>query len=43
VEIFANRRAVLSARMYPSVEHVTFEPAVGDVRSAQAWEMTAIW
>jgi beta-fructofuranosidase len=43
VEIFANRRAVLSARMYPSVEHVTFEPAVGDVRSTQAWEMTAIW
>ncbi len=42
VEIFANRRAALSARMYPSAERVTVEP-VGNLRSVQAWEMKAIW
>lgn len=42
VEIFANGDVALSARTYPSAERVTFEP-VSDVRSAQAWEMKAIW
>lgn len=42
VEIFANGRAALSARTYPSAERVTFDSR-GALRSVQAWEMKSIW